>query len=119
MKKNPLIPFALIAIIGIVLAIVISYWGAHIVNQQQAAKKGGTQTQTTAQKPEQIFAQNCSACHGQNLQGGAGPNLQHIGSQLSKAKILHQIKNGGGGMPANVIQGDAAQKVATWLSQKK
>lgn len=118
MKRNPLIPFALIAIIGLVLAVVISYWGAHIVNQQQAAKKGG-QTQQAAEQPQKIFAQNCAACHGQNLQGGAGPNLQHIGSQLSKARILHQIKNGGGGMPANVIQGAQAEKVAEWLSKKK
>ncbi len=120
MKRKPLIPFGIIAVVGIVLVIVLSVWGGHTVQDRQAAKKGGQkQTTQTAQKPEKIFAENCTACHGQNLEGGAGPNLQHIGAKLSKGQILNQIKNGGGGMPGNIISGDAAQKVADWLSKKK
>lgn len=69
--------------------------------------------------PRAIFEKHCSSCHGNNLQGKVGPNLQHIGKDMTKKQILHQIKNGGGGMPANVINGKKAQKVAAWLAKKK
>ncbi|TCP32360.1 cytochrome c551/cytochrome c550 [Scopulibacillus darangshiensis] len=118
MKRNPLMPFALIATLGIVFVIVLSVWGGNIVQDRQAKKNGGGEKQEQM-KPDKIFAQNCSSCHGQNLEGGAGPNLQKIGSKISKKQILDQIKNGGGGMPGNLISGDAAQKVADWLSKKK
>ena len=84
MKRNPLIPFGIIAVLGIVLVIVLSIWGGNTVQERKAAEKGGTEQKQTAQKPEKIFAENCTACHGQNLEGGAGPNLQHIGAKLSK-----------------------------------
>ncbi|MFC7393321.1 cytochrome c550 [Scopulibacillus cellulosilyticus] len=117
MKRNPLVPFGIIAVLGIIFVIVLSVWGGNIVQDRQAEKAGKSDTANV--KPEEIFKQNCSSCHGQNLQGGAGPNLQHIGKKISKDRILKQIKNGGGGMPANVIQGEEAQKVADWLSKKK
>lgn len=125
MKRNPLIPFGIIAVIGILIVTFISFYGAHQFNGQQAASKNDNgqkqtqQQQTASAKPDSIFQQHCSMCHGGNLQGGAGPNLQHIGSKWSKAKILNQIKNGGGGMPGGLISGADAQKVADWLSKKK
>jgi mono/diheme cytochrome c family protein len=114
MKRNPLIPFAVIAALGILFMIVIGIWGGKAV--QEAAKKPSTQQVAT---PDKIFEQNCAACHGNNLQGGMGPNLQHIGGSWSKDKILNQIQNGGGGMPPGVIKGAEAEKVADWLSKKK
>jgi cytochrome c551 len=68
-----------------------------------------------------IFSQNCSSCHGADLQGGAGPNLAHVGSDLSKDAIAKQIQRGGAGMPAFQKQLDSAtiEKLADWLSQVK
>ncbi|HET7579425.1 MAG TPA: PQQ-binding-like beta-propeller repeat protein [Bacillales bacterium] len=80
-------------------------------------KKGNNQ-QASA-NPKAIFEQHCSSCHGKNLQGGIGPNLQHIGKSMSKQQILSQIKNGSGRMPAGLIKGKQADAVATWLSKKK
>ncbi|WEG14248.1 cytochrome c [Pullulanibacillus sp. KACC 23026] len=117
MKRNPLIPFAFIAVIGIVLMLVIGVWGGNTARER--ANGGSSTSQSQAQTPDKIFQQNCSSCHGDQLQGGIGPNLQKIGSKLSKDQILTQIKNGGGAMPANVIQGKDAEAVATWLSKKK
>jgi len=122
MKRNPLVPFGTIAVLGIILMIVIGVWGGNIA-QDRAEKKNAPSTEDTANlvnlSADKIFGQKCSTCHGDNLEGGIGPNLQKIGSSMDKAAILNQIKNGGGGMPANVISGAAADKVATWLANKK
>ncbi|MBS4223159.1 cytochrome c551 [Lederbergia citrea] len=74
---------------------------------------------TTANDPEAIVKQNCTSCHGDNLEGRNGPALAHIGAELSKDEILDAIENGRGGMPAGIIKGDDAEKVAAWLSEKK
>lgn len=119
--KNPLIPFGVTMILGVVLMFIISFYGASQLGSQakgKAQQPPSTSTPSNA-NPKQIFEGHCATCHGKNLQGKIGPNLQHIGGKWSKKQILHQINNGGGGMPANVIQGQDAQKVATWLSKKK
>ncbi|ANB61491.1 cytochrome c551 [Anoxybacteroides amylolyticum] len=74
---------------------------------------------STASAAEQIFQQNCASCHGQNLEGKVGPNLQKVGSKYSKDEIKQIIEKGRGGMPAGVIQGDDVDKVAEWLASKK
>jgi cytochrome c551 len=83
-----------------------------------AACGGGSDTDKT-QNAETIASQNCYSCHGDNLKGAMGPNLQKIGSKYSKDEILDILKNGKGNMPPNVIKGSDAEKVATWLSEKK
>lgn len=75
--------------------------------------------ETTSAGAEQIYAQNCSSCHGENLEGSNGPKLDNVGSRLSKDEILDMIKNGGSGMPPNIISGDDADQVADWLAEKK
>ncbi|WP_042463030.1 cytochrome c551 [Neobacillus dielmonensis] len=78
--------------------------------------KGGGDTASDA---AEIFDQNCSSCHGGNLQGGMGPNLTKVGSRYSQDEIRNIIKNGKGAMPKNVIEGDDADEVAKWLAAKK
>ncbi|EIT85200.1 cytochrome c-550 [Fictibacillus macauensis ZFHKF-1] len=114
MKRNPLIPFAFTAVIGIILIIGISFWGIH---KQDEAKKAKEQA---ALNPDAIFKKNCASCHGEKLEGKVGPNLQKAGAKLSKADISNIIKNGKGGkMPAGVVKGEEAQIIAKWLSEKK
>lgn len=44
---------------------------------------------------------NCSTCHGSNGQGGnGGPNLKAIPSAKNLQRVIAQVTNGGGGMPA-------------------
>ncbi|HET7628437.1 MAG TPA: cytochrome c [Bacillales bacterium] len=116
MKSNPLIPYGIIVVLGIVLMCIIGFYGASQIGNDQAKGGGGA---TADASPKQIFEKNCASCHGQNLEGGMGPSLQHIGSKLSKEQILEQIKNGGGAMPGGLIQGEEAKKVAEWLAKKK
>ncbi|MFC4617544.1 cytochrome c551 [Camelliibacillus cellulosilyticus] len=83
------------------------------------ANKGGNKTTVNTSAANKIYQQNCASCHGKNLEGQTGPALNKIGSKMSKADILKQIKNGGGGMPAGLISGNNADTVATWLASKK
>ncbi|GAA3321793.1 hypothetical protein GCM10020331_039090 [Ectobacillus funiculus] len=62
--------------------------------------------------------QTCVSCHGDQLQGNIGPNLQKVGDKLSKEDIQGVILNGRGNMPAGLLPADQASKVAEWLSQK-
>lgn len=82
----------------------------------------GNKTDTaSAGEAEKLFSQNCSSCHGGNLEGGVGPNLTKVGSKYSKDEILNIIEKGKGGgrMPAGLLKGADADAVATWLSGKK
>jgi len=73
----------------------------------------------TASGGAKIFDQKCSSCHGENLQGGMGPDLTKVGSRYTKDEIRDIIKNGKGAMPPNVVEGDDADEVADWLAAKK
>lgn len=75
MKRNPLIPFALIAALGIIVMFVFSFQGLNKSKELADAKNGGKPAQT-ASKPEDIVKQSCTSCHGDQLQGAVGPNLQ-------------------------------------------
>lgn len=83
------------------------------------------QDATTFPAAIKVYQSGCITCHGDNLQGGIGPNLQHVGSKLDVAAIEHRIKVGSGAMPAYTLPGDAiltqsqVDAVATWLAQQK
>lgn len=90
--------------------------GGNNASDNNNGNNGGGDTTAAA---EQIFQQNCSSCHGKDLSGGVGPNLQKVGSKYSKDEIKKIIENGRGNMPAGVIKGADADKVAEWLASKK
>ena len=73
----------------------------------------------SAEKAEEIASTTCMSCHGENLEGGAGPALNKIGSKYAQSDIENIIKNGKGAMPAGVITPEEAKIVAEWLAQKK
>ncbi|KZM58441.1 cytochrome C551 [Geobacillus stearothermophilus] len=85
-------------------------------DQNGGNNNGGGDTVAAA---EQIYQQNCASCHGQDLSGGVGPNLQKVGSKYSTDEIKDVIVNGRGAMPAGIIKGEDADKVAEWLAAKK
>lgn len=65
----------------------------------------------------ELFAQSCASCHGQNLEGGVGPDLQTVGSRLSPGEVSDIIAYGRNAMPAGLLQEDDARKVAEWLTE--
>ena len=74
---------------------------------------------TTDIDAEAVVQQNCASCHGGNLEGGAGPALDKVGSTHSEEEIHDIIINGQGAMPPGVIKGEEADAVAAWLAEKK
>ncbi|MDY0408907.1 cytochrome c551 [Virgibacillus soli] len=74
----------------------------------------------TASAAEEIYQQNCSMCHGQDLSGGAGHDLRKIGSKHSAEEIEDIIHNGIGSMaPQKQVSDEDAKELAEWLAAKK
>lgn len=101
--------------------VVYGLGGKKSVNQKDAGGKLGKThgSESASANPEKVFSKSCASCHGANLEGGIGPNLQHVGKSMSESDILNQINNGGGRMPGGIIRGDEAKAVAEWLAKKK
>ncbi|GGI11114.1 cytochrome c550 [Gottfriedia solisilvae] len=118
MKRNPLIPFALIAALGIAVMLIISLKGAK--QADEIANGGKKEEQTASTKPDEIYAQTCVSCHGDQLQGAVGPNLTKVGAKYSEEEIKAILQNGKeGGMPAGLVSGAQLDAVSKWLSEKK
>lgn len=128
MRRNPVIPYAIIASLGILIMIVLSFVGVNQMEQiQQAAENGGEQQEESGGEevstdPEQIYQNNCAACHGGDLSGGAGPDLTQVGSRLDEGEIHDIIANGtDGGMPAfgNQLAEEEISTLSAWLAEQQ
>ena len=53
-----------------------------------------------AGRGEEVYAQNCAACHGDDGGGGTGPALAGNEEYADPEVVVPQIREGGGGMPA-------------------
>lgn len=94
---------------------------------------GCGQKTTILQRDEVKFPQavhlfqvhGCTNCHGDNLQGGVGPNLQQVGSHMTEQQIFKQIEVGGGPMPGfgpkyqAIMTDHEIQVLSQWLAQQK
>lgn len=117
MKRNPVMPYALIAVLGITLMIVISFVGLNQMTSEDG--EGGGEQQEATTNPEEIYQQNCASCHGGDLSGQVGPSLQQVGGSLSKDEIANIIQNGKGSMPPQNLGNEQVDAIASWLSEKK
>jgi mono/diheme cytochrome c family protein len=70
-----------------------------------------------AMSPKQLFVTTCGSCHqlsDAGTNGSVGPDLDD--EKPDKAKVLKQIEEGGGVMPAGLLKGSDAEKVAEYVS---
>jgi cytochrome c550 len=120
MKRNPVIPYALIAIVGILAVIVISFVG---INQREqiANPDAGEVEDGAVAEPEAIYETSCVACHGADLSGGMGPDLTAVGGKLSVDEIKDIVTNGKGSMPpqSSTLSAEEIAAISEWLSEKK
>ncbi|RKN82013.1 c-type cytochrome [Paenibacillus ginsengarvi] len=70
---------------------------------------------------EALYKQSCIACHGNQLEGKIGPNLQKVGAKLTEAQLYKLVLNGKGGMPAfkSSLKEEEVANLALWLAQHK
>lgn len=84
----------------------------------QGGQQGGKSTANAS--PETLYKNNCASCHGQNLEGNAGPSLEKIGQRAGKEDIERIIQNGKGQMPAQrQLSDEQRSRLAAWLAEKK
>lgn len=121
--KNPIIPYAIIAGLGIFAVILVSVLGVNQRNDIQQAEEGEpteeVQEGETADDPEAIFTNNCASCHGDDLSSGFAPDLTQIGNKHSADEIKQIILEGQGEMPPINVEDDQAEALAEWLSEKQ
>jgi len=72
-----------------------------------------------AQRGAQVFAQNCAKCHSLGQEQKIGPSLQHVGSQLSTAKMQLIIEQGLGTMDGGIVHGQDEADVIAFLKTLK
>lgn len=118
MKRN-ILPFGIIAIVGIFVAVIVFYVGVNQKADLASDGNGEGNTEEVQTDPEAIYANSCASCHANDLTGGMGPDLTEIGASLSADDIESVILNGQGAMPAGAAQGEEAKIVAEWLAEKK
>ncbi|HIS28647.1 MAG TPA: cytochrome c [Candidatus Avamphibacillus intestinigallinarum] len=124
MRKNAVLPYALIAVVGIVLVIVISVAGNNQRATLEKEANGDNQTEEKSEggetaDPEDIFKQSCASCHANDLSGDFGPDLRKVGKDHSADDIKKIVLEGQGQMPAQDLSDDEATEIAEWLADHK
>lgn len=119
MKRNPLIPFLFIALIGIALVFVLSIKGLGDEREIANGGKAPEENENVNASPEEIYQQSCISCHGENYEGVSGPSLKGVGERKDIDGIKETIQNGGGGMPAGLVPEEKLDEMAKWVSEIK
>ncbi|MEH6888977.1 cytochrome c [Bacillus sp. JJ864] len=101
-------------VLGASLALTVGACG-----KKEESKPSSSGQGASADSAEKVFQKSCAGCHGNDLQGLSGPALQKVGGKYGKEDIEKIITKGRGAMPAGLIQGEDAKKVAEWLAEKK
>lgn len=117
MSRNPVIPYAIIAVVGILAVIIISYVG---VNHRNAAEDNDNVDEAVSLNAEDIYKNQCATCHGDDLSGNGAPALSQVGSSLSEDEIRDIIIHGtDNGMPGGLVSNEQAAAIAEWLSERE
>ncbi|MBT2572853.1 cytochrome c [Bacillus sp. ISL-51] len=106
-----------ILILVLTMSFLLAACGSNDSKKDSSESSGSSKASASA--GEELYQQSCIGCHGKDLEGGGGPNLQEVGGKYDEAKIESIIKNGRGNMPSHLVSDEDAAKIAKWLSQKK
>jgi alcohol dehydrogenase (cytochrome c) len=82
---------------------------------------GNANVKGDATAGQQVFADNCSTCHGADGHGGnGGPDLSQVPDAGELTAVVKQVTDGGGGMPAfkGQLNDQQIADVAAYVTQK-
>jgi mono/diheme cytochrome c family protein len=80
--------------------------------RSEAAASG--QAEDPVARGELLFVENCASCHGDaGRNASIGPDL--AGNPISIDDARAQIETGGGGMPADLVEGQELEDVLAYL----
>ncbi|MEV5029166.1 c-type cytochrome [Paenibacillus sp. LPE1-1-1.1] len=121
----------LLSVFALILALSACGGGNDANNGANTGTNNGANTETPAEnngnavvntaEAESLYGKNCVSCHAVDLSGGNGPNLQHVGNELSFEQIKTQISNGGNGMPGykGQLTDEEIDLLSAWLESHK
>lgn len=116
MKRNPIVPYILIMVMGLGLVFFLSIKG--IGDAKEIAKEAEGGAVEEAFEPEAYAQKACITCHGENLEGsGSVPSLH--GTGLSKDEVADILTNGRGGMPGGLVPADNVDAMSEWVANLK
>lgn len=120
MKAKPLLPFAIIAVIGIFLMVSLSLIGQGKRAEMYAdGEEGAVEEVEEFDDPiaagEELAQGSCIGCHGGDLTGQAGPDITALEGTYSAEEITEIILNGKGGMPPIPVNDVEADAIAQYL----
>jgi len=119
--KNPVIPYGLIAVLGIIAVIIFSFLG--VQNRADITSENNNDnnepTEISLEDAEEIYQNKCASCHGDDLAGDDNtPGLTEVGSKLSEEEIETIINEGQGNMPAGMATPEEAKILGEWLVEE-
>ncbi|MCJ8006854.1 cytochrome c550 [Lederbergia wuyishanensis] len=117
MKRNPIVPYILIMVMGLVLVFFLGIKGIGDAKEIAKEAEGGGEEVAAEFNPE-AASKTCIGCHGENLEGAGGAPSLH-GTGLSKEEIADILTNGKGMMPKGLIPAENVDEMAEWVSNLK
>lgn len=116
--RNPFIPYAIIAILGIVIMVIVAYFG--VFQREAIQNPDAVQEGESISSAEDIYKDSCASCHGGDLTGASGPELEQVGDRLSEDEIKDIIVDGiPPGMPGGLVNNEEAGVLAEWLAEQE
>ena len=88
---------------------------------ETGAAGGGEASGGDPEAGAEVFATNCSVCHGEDGHGGAGgPDLTTMPKAQNEPEAIEQVTDGGGGMPpfGGQLSEEEIENVAAFVVQK-
>ncbi|MCR2820418.1 cytochrome c550 [Lederbergia panacisoli] len=116
MKRNPIVPYILIMVMGLVLVFFLGIKG--LGDAKEIAKEAEGGEEVAVEFDAEAASKTCISCHGENLEGAGGaPALR--GAGLTKEHIADVLQNGQGTMPAGLVPAENIDEMAEWVANLK
>ena len=110
-------------LIGLSLLVIMTACGGANSSEGTVADRSAAD-KTVADNERDIpalYKQNCLSCHGDQLQGRVGPNLQTVGDKMNTEELFDLIHDGRKGMPGfgKRLSEEEITLIAAWLAEQK